>query len=59
MEVTRKERIPLDVVEEINDEAFSNVAAMLKSHTGKFLTEELVNDIFVSSLLWRFAVQSR
>lgn len=46
MEVTRKERIPLDVIEEINDEVFSNVAAMLKSHTGKFLTEELVNDIF-------------
>jgi hypothetical protein len=46
MEVTRKERIPLGILCEINDETFSNVAGLLKSHAGKTLTEELVNDLF-------------
>lgn len=45
-EVLRKERIPLEVVEQINQEAFANMAAMLKAHTGKTLTEELINDIY-------------
>lgn len=44
-EVLRKERIPLEVVEQINQEAFANMAAMLKAHLGKTLTEELINDI--------------
>jgi hypothetical protein len=46
MEVTRRERVPLEVLEEINEEAFSNVAGMLKANTGKALTEELVNDLY-------------
>jgi hypothetical protein len=45
-EVLRKERVPLETLEQINEEAFTNVAAMLKAQTGKTLTEELVNDIY-------------
>jgi len=46
MEILRKERIPLEDVLEINEEVFLHVAGVLKSHAGKMLTEELVNDIF-------------
>ncbi len=46
MEVTRKERIPLDVLSEINERAFSNVAGLLKSHEGKTLDTTLINDLF-------------
>ena len=45
MEVTRKERIPLDVIEEVNDRAFSNVAGMLKAHEGKTLTAAAIGDM--------------
>ena len=45
MEVTRKERIPLDVIESANDTAFSNVAGMLKAHEGKTLTSEAIGDM--------------
>jgi hypothetical protein len=45
-EVLRKERVPLETLEQINEEAFANVAAMLKAQTGKTLTEELINDIY-------------
>ena len=46
MENLRKERVPIEDVAEINEEAFSHVAGVLKAHTGKMLTQELVNDIF-------------
>ena len=46
MEVTRKERIPLDVIEAVNDRKFRNVAGLLKAHTGKVLDVELLDDIF-------------
>ncbi len=46
MEVTRKERIPLDVLTEINERTFSNVAGLLKSHEGKELDTTLINDLF-------------
>jgi hypothetical protein len=36
----------LETLEQINEEAFANVAAMLKAQTGKTLTEELINDIY-------------
>lgn len=45
MEIKRKERIPLDVLESVNDRAFSNVAGMLKSNRDKPLTEEAINDM--------------
>ena len=45
MEVTRKERIPLDVLEDVNDRAFSNVAGMLKAHEGKVLTTDGIADM--------------
>lgn len=45
MEVTRKERIPLDVLEDVNDRAFSNVAGMLKAHEGKTLTAAAIGDM--------------
>jgi len=46
MQVTRRDRIPLDVVEQINDTALGNVAGLLKSHRGKALDDTLINDIF-------------
>jgi hypothetical protein len=46
MEVTRKERIPLDVIEAGMDRIFSNAAGLLKAHAGKELSETLLSDIF-------------
>lgn len=46
MEVTRKERVPIEDITEINEEALSNAAGLLKANTGKQLTEEIVNDVF-------------
>jgi hypothetical protein len=46
MVILRKERIPLEDITEINEEVFTHVAGLLKAHTGKMLTEDLVNDIF-------------
>lgn len=42
---TRKERISLDVLEETNDEIFSNVAGILKAHEGKKLSSESIGDM--------------
>lgn len=49
MEVTRRERIPIEDVTLINEEALSNIAGLLKAHTGKTLNEQLVNDIFANA----------
>ena len=46
MEVIRKERIPRETVDIINDAAFQDVAALLKTHLNKTLSEELIGDIF-------------
>lgn len=46
MEVTRKKRIPLEDITEINEEALSNAAGLLKANTGKLLNEETVNDVY-------------
>ena len=45
-EVLRKERIPLDDVEAVNERVLSNVAGLIKSRVGKPLDEELVAEIF-------------
>jgi hypothetical protein len=45
MEVTRKQRIPLDVLDSINETAFSNVVGMLKAHEGKMLTAAAIGDM--------------
>ncbi len=45
MEVTRKERIPLDVVDEIDELALTNIIGMLKAQEGKTLSPELIGDI--------------
>jgi len=46
MEVLRKERIPLEDICAVNEQAFLHVAGLIKSNEGKMLTAELVNDIF-------------
>lgn len=48
MEVLRKERIPLEDLNLINDEAYQNVSALLKANVNKPLTEELVGDMFTA-----------
>ncbi len=50
MEVTRKERIPISIIDDVNREVMMNVAAMIKAHVGKTLDEQLVNDILAE---WR------
>lgn len=45
MECTRKERIPLEVTNEVNERAYSNVAGLLKAHEGKHLDQALIGDI--------------
>jgi hypothetical protein len=44
MEVLRKERIPIDVVNEIQSEAFSAINGILKSIVGKVMTDEVFHD---------------
>ncbi len=42
----RKTRIPIAIVLQVHDEIFQATAATLKAAKGKFLTQELINDIF-------------
>lgn len=48
MQSARRERIPIEDVNGINEEIFLHVAALIKTNTGKPLTDELVNDIFAA-----------
>jgi hypothetical protein len=45
MEVTSRERIPLEDVEEINNGTFENICGILKSNVGKELTDDLLADM--------------
>lgn len=45
MEIKRKERIPLETVEEINDEVYRNLAGILKAQEGKFMSVDAINDL--------------
>lgn len=45
MEVTSKERIPLEDVEEINNGAFENICGALKANVGKELSDDLLADM--------------
>jgi phage terminase Nu1 subunit (DNA packaging protein) len=42
----RKERIPLDVVAEIDNEVYMAIAGILKSNVDRVLTREVINEIF-------------
>ena len=46
MEIKRKERVPLSVCMEVDDEIFQSIAGTLKSRKGKKLTEQIINEIF-------------
>lgn len=46
MEVTRKERVPIEDVSELLDATFANVGGLLKAHRGKTLTDQVIEDIF-------------
>ena len=46
MQVKRKARIPLELIEQVNDRTFSGIAGTLKANSGKVLTEDLINDLF-------------
>lgn len=45
----RKERIPLEIVEAINDRVFSNLAGMLKTNRGKLLSDDVINDMLTEA----------
>lgn len=44
--IKRKTRIPLDDVESACSLCFRSIAAIIKANCGKFLTVEVINDIF-------------
>lgn len=46
MEVTARTRIPLDLIEEIDERLHSNIAGILKGRRNKTLDEETLSDIF-------------
>jgi hypothetical protein len=46
MEITRKERIPLEVVTSVNNEVDMAIAGIIKANVDKVLTRELINEIF-------------
>ncbi len=50
MEIKRKERIPVDVLNQVNDDVFQSAAALLKTNKGRSLSEEIVNDIMAQFL---------
>jgi hypothetical protein len=45
MQTKRKERIPLDDIQDVDREVFANVCGLLKSNVGKVLTEDMVTDM--------------
>jgi len=45
-ESLRKQRIPIETVEEIWDQTFQSVAATIKAAKGKKLDTELINELF-------------
>lgn len=44
--IRRKDRIPVEVVREVNDQVHQGIAAIIKSNRDKVLTEEVINQIF-------------
>lgn len=46
MEVTRRERIPLEDVEEHNEQVLGNIAGIFKANEGKQLSPELIQELF-------------
>ena len=48
MEVTRKERIPLEDIQEVYGEFFGNASGMLKATLGRQMTEEMIRDILAN-----------
>lgn len=45
VETMRKTRIPLEVHEQVNGEAFGSMAAIIKAHRGKILTDDVISDL--------------
>ncbi len=45
-ECIRRERIPLPIVEEINDEVLSNVAGAIKAREDRVMTREAIEELF-------------
>jgi len=45
-ESLRKQRIPIETVEEVWDQTFQSVAATIKAAKGKKLSTELINELF-------------
>src|SRR5262249_5094554 len=46
MQITRKERIPIDVIREVDNEVHMAIAGILKAHVDKVLTRDFINEIF-------------
>ncbi len=52
MEVKRGERIPVADCLAIDNEVFQSIAGTLKANTGKYLNEEVTNEIFDGLKQW-------
>ena len=45
VETMRRERIPIEVMSSVNAEAFGAMAAIIKAHKGKVLTDDVISDL--------------
>lgn len=45
MEITRKERIPLEQLNSVNAECFGAIEAIIKANRDKVLTQDVIDDI--------------
>ena len=45
-DISRRTRIPIDVIEELDNRAFSNIAGILKSRLGKLFDDATLQDCF-------------
>ncbi len=50
MSIKRKERIPIEILNAVNDDVFQSVAALLKTNKGRSLNEEVINDVMAQFL---------
>lgn len=44
MEIIRKERIPIEAISDVTEQAFQEIAAILKGLKNKIMSEEAIND---------------
>jgi hypothetical protein len=46
MQIKRKERIPIEIIREVDNEVYMSISGILKSNVDKLLTRDVINEIF-------------